>query len=97
VAANSLVSIAENKEVNFSIYPVPANDRINVQFGDNAKETTNLTITDVAGRIIYSGEFADARPGQIYTINSSDYAEGIYLLHVISAGNRITKKIVVRH
>ena len=97
VASNSLVSVAENKEVNFSIYPVPANDQINIQFGDNAKETTNLTITDVAGRIIYSGEFADARPGQIYTINSSDYAEGIYIMHVISDGISSTKKIVVRH
>jgi hypothetical protein len=62
---------ADIKEDNFSIYPLPANERINIQFGDNAKGTINLTITDVTGRVIYSGEYSDARPGQEYSINSS--------------------------
>ncbi len=97
VAANSLVSLSESKEVNFHIYPVPANDHINVQFGYKAKGTNNLTITDVTGRIIYSADFTETLPGQVHTINSSDFAEGMYLLNVISEGNRSTKKIVVRH
>jgi hypothetical protein len=97
VAANSLVSVAENEDVNFSIYPVPANDRINIQFGYNATEIISLNITDLTGRIIYSEDFNDSHQGQVHTINSSNYAEGMYLLHVISAGNRSTKKIVVRH
>ncbi len=97
VAANSLVSVAENKEVNFSVFPVPANDRINVQFGSDVTSSIKLNITDVTGRILYAEELIDPSPGKLHTINSSDYAEGIYLLHVISDGNRSTKKIVVRH
>ncbi|MFZ4548078.1 MAG: T9SS type A sorting domain-containing protein [Bacteroidales bacterium] len=97
VAANSLVSVAENKEVDFSVYPVPANDRINVQFGSNVLGTIKLNITDVTGRNLYAEELINPSPGQVHTINSSYYAEGIYLLHVISDGNRSTKKIVVRH
>jgi hypothetical protein len=97
VAANSLVSIAENKEVNFSIYPVPANDHINVQFGENDTEKVSLNITDVTGRIIYSGEFNDVHLGLVHTINISDFAEGIYIMHAISEGISSTKKIVVRH
>ena len=93
----SMVSADENKEVNFSIYPVPANYRINIQFGDNATGTLNMTITDITGRIIYSGDFSEVRPAQVHSINSTSYAEGVYLLHVVSAGKRSTKKIVVRH
>lgn len=42
--------------------PTPANDRINVQFGDNSGATIILTITDVSGWIRYSGEYNDVRP-----------------------------------
>ncbi|MBK6966528.1 MAG: hypothetical protein IPH20_22180 [Bacteroidales bacterium] len=65
-------SVAGSKEVNFSVYPVPANDRISIQFGDNAMGSINLTITDVTGRIIYSGEYSDVRPGQVYSISTSE-------------------------
>ncbi|MBK7174354.1 MAG: T9SS type A sorting domain-containing protein [Bacteroidales bacterium] len=96
-ASLSLSSLDENKEVNISIYPVPANDLINIQFGDNSNETINLTITDVTGRIIYSKEFSDVLPGQVHSINSTNYAEGMYLLNVISSGNKSTRKIVIQH
>jgi hypothetical protein len=97
VASISLVSVAENKKGDFSIYPVPADDRINVKFEDLAKETSNLNITDVTGRTIYSMNFSDAFQGQVHTINSANYAEGIYLMSVISGGIQYTRKIMVRH
>ena len=97
VASISLVSVAENKEVNFSVYPVPANDQINIQFGDNLKGIIRLTITDVTGRIIYSGDYSDIHNGQVHSINSSDFAEGFYLLNVFSEGNKSAQKIVIRH
>ncbi|MBK7031546.1 MAG: T9SS type A sorting domain-containing protein [Bacteroidales bacterium] len=96
-ASLSLSSLDENKEVNISIYPVPANDKINIQFGDNSNETINLTITDVTGRIIYSKQFSDVLPGQVHSINCTNYAEGMYLLNVISSGNKSTRKIVIQH
>jgi hypothetical protein len=96
-ASASLVSTGDISKSGFSVYPVPANDQINIQFGDNAKGTIKVTITDVTGRMIYSGDYSDARPDQEYSINSSNFAEGLYLLNVISAGIRSTKKIVVRH
>ncbi len=96
-ASLTSVSVADNKEVNFSIYPVPANDRINIQFGDNAKGMIKLTITDVTGRILYSEDYSDIQKGQVKSVNSSNLNEGMYLVNVISSGYRITKKIVVRH
>ncbi|NTW26072.1 MAG: T9SS type A sorting domain-containing protein [Lentimicrobium sp.] len=96
-ASASLVSTGDLSKSGFSVYPVPANDRINIQFGDNAEGTIKLTITDVAGRIIYSEEYSDIRQGQVKTVNSSNFNEGMYLLNVISSDSRITNKIVVRH
>jgi trimeric autotransporter adhesin len=96
-ASASLVSADNIRKTDLSVYPNPANDRISIQFGDNLEGTINLTITDVTGKIIYSGEYSDVRPGQVHSVNTSEYTEGIYLLNVISTDGRNTKKIVVRH
>ncbi|MBK9359156.1 MAG: T9SS type A sorting domain-containing protein [Bacteroidales bacterium] len=97
VASLSPVGIAGNMDVDFSIYPVPANDRINLQFDKNLKGTILLTITDITGRIIFSADYSGVPPGQVHSVSTSEYKEGIYLLNVISEESRSTKKIVVRH
>ncbi|NTW23572.1 MAG: T9SS type A sorting domain-containing protein [Lentimicrobium sp.] len=96
-ASASQVSVGEFSKSDFTVYPIPANDLINIQFEDNARGTIKLTIADVTGRIIHSEDYSDIRQGQVKTVDSSDFNEGMYLLNVISSDNRITKKIVVRH
>ncbi|MBK6966530.1 MAG: T9SS type A sorting domain-containing protein [Bacteroidales bacterium] len=96
-ASASLVSAGGIGKTGFSIYPVPANDQINIQFGDNTKGSIDLTITDVTGRIIYSAEYTDVFAGQALSINTSAYTEGMYLLNIVTSGERITKKFVIRH
>ncbi len=91
------VSISDKKNVNFSVYPVPANDLINIQFADTADGSVNLSITDLAGRVIYSRDYADVNAGQVYTFSTSEMAEGIYMLNVVSKDSKSTQKIVIRH
>lgn len=97
VASVSMVSVAENKAVGFNVYPVPASDRINIQLGENAKDKTDVVITDLTGRIIYTNQFDGSFTGQVLTINSSDFAEGLYLLNVFSANSKSTSKIMIKH
>jgi hypothetical protein len=97
VATNGVVSVSENKNLNFSIYPIPADERINVSVGENTTGMIRLIISDLTGRIVYSCDFNDVRPGQVLLINSRNFTEGIYGLQVISGENRSTKKIVIRH
>ncbi|NVO19219.1 MAG: T9SS type A sorting domain-containing protein [Bacteroidetes bacterium] len=97
VASVGLVSLPENKEVKFSLFPVPANDMINIKFGDNATGTFKLTITDIPGRVVYSGEYSDSGSGQLHSINCANFAEGMYLLTINSSEVQTTQKILVRH
>lgn len=97
VASAGFVSVAEKEMNNFTVYPVPSNDWINIQFGEISKQNVNVSIVDLTGRIIYSDESVIAYSGHVYSINSSNFAEGLYLLHIYSDGNRSIKKIVVRH
>ncbi|MBK6347298.1 MAG: T9SS type A sorting domain-containing protein [Bacteroidales bacterium] len=79
------------------IYPAPSNNRINSLFGNEVKVSILLNINDVTSRMIYSTEYNDIRQGQVYSVKTSEFNEGIYLLNVISADSRNTRKIVVRH
>jgi hypothetical protein len=97
VASNTLVSVTEGKVSDFGIYPNPADKQLNISFGKNISGMAKLKISDPTGRVVYSDEISDVRPGQVHTVNSSSFNEGMYLLQMISGENRITKKIFIQH
>jgi hypothetical protein len=96
VASNSIVSVSEKNDPDFTIYPIPADKQLNVSFGENITGNVMLTISDLAGRVVYSGEFRDVQPGQAETINIFTFKEGIYLLQLTSGKNNATRKIVIK-
>ena len=97
VATNSTVSVSENNELNFTIYPIPADKRLNVSFGENMTGKARLVISDLAGKTVYSEDLKDVRPGQMKSINSSGIKAGMYLLQVTSGGNNAVRKIMIQH
>jgi len=96
-ASLETVSVADNKEVNFSIYPNPANDNINFIHNEKNSGLVSIKITDLTGRNVFTGEFKNVQPGRVLTINSSGFSNGIYLIYIISGDKMGTRKIVVRH
>jgi len=96
VATNSIVSVFENKDPDFTIYPIPADKQLNVSFGESITGNARLTISDLAGRVVYSLALNDVRPGQVESINNLNFKEGIYLLHLTSGENSATRKIVIK-
>jgi hypothetical protein len=97
VASNAVVQVSENGSSDFNVYPNPANDLINISFSDKFNGQVNLSITDLAGREIYIVAFSEVNPGQVESISSTDFDEGMYLLHLQSGENRSTRKVVLRH
>jgi hypothetical protein len=95
-ASLETVSVADNKEVDFSIYPNPANDNINFIPNENNSGLVSIKITDLTGRNVFTGEFRNVQPGQVLTLNSSGFRNGIYLIYLISGDKMGTGKIVVR-
>jgi hypothetical protein len=93
---NSIVSVSERKDPDFTIYPIPADKQLNVSFGENITGKVRLIISDLTGRVVYSEAINDARPGQVQPINSQGFKDGMYLLQVSSGGNTVTRKIVIK-
>lgn len=96
VASNGIVSVSEKNEPDFTIYPIPADKQLNVSFGENIIGNARLILSDLTGRVVYSEEFRDVLPGQSETINILNFKEGIYLLHLSSGKNSVTRKIVIK-
>ena len=97
VTTSSLVSVSESYEANFSIYPSPADEQINVKFGESIIGMVRFTFSDLTGRTFYSGEINDAQQGQVQVINTAAFREGMYILTISNSGGKSTKKVVIRH
>jgi hypothetical protein len=55
-----------------------------------------MSISDLTGRVVYSEDFNDVRPGQVHPINSNCFKEGMYLLKVTSGEKSAVRKILIK-
>lgn len=76
----------------FVIFPNPSNGEFTVQFIDFTVTDYNITVTDVAGRIIYDATDS----GSKHTLDLMNVADGAYMLRITSNELQTTKTIVVR-
>ena len=89
------VSLASNdfvtNEIDFKIYPNPANNLINIAFSNsNFYSNSKFEIIDMLGRNVLTGILKNN------AIDISNLIEGIYNLKIIIDGKIVTKKIIIK-
>tara|TARA_Y100001968_G_scaffold331745_1_gene387494 strand:- start:747 stop:3746 length:3000 start_codon:yes stop_codon:yes gene_type:complete len=84
ILVNSFVSISEQSQVNFSLYPNPTNGLFTIKLGSFPAEKFSIRIVDVSGKLVSIQEF---EPTQLVEIDISDKAKGIYLMK-LSIGDK---------
>lgn len=88
----SVVSLKENnKSIEFELFPNPASSLLTVSSDQFANSTTNISISDVLGKVVLSTENKNAH--QI-NLNLSELSIGVYFLKVTSEGKSFVKKFV---
>ena len=83
------INIAAHDSSDFSVFPNPATDFINVEKLNNTSAKVNLF--DVAGKLIYANEMNDS----VLSI-PADTLNGIYFLEILQGDFRLFEKLVVR-
>jgi PKD repeat protein len=78
----------ENK---WLLYPVPANDVLMITGLTNEKH--DIEIFDMAGKMIFNSSLNS----QSFTINSSQWAEGVYVAKVISGSRVASRRFEIIH
>ena len=65
----------------FKTYPNPADGKFNISFFNENSHAMNLKVFDMNGREVYTKALVTAGT-QIVSINTSTYANGIYIIEL---------------
>ncbi len=80
----------DNFNVNFSVYPNPTVDVLNIKSLNNDFKVDNVSLFDYSGKSIYSNN-------KIESIRMNDFSKGVYFLRIESKeGKVLTKKIMLK-
>ena len=83
--------------VDMSVFPNPAGNKTTVSFELNNTADVNITVTDLAGRTVYTDDLGSIESGSSqFVINTSDLTNGIYSVNVSVNGVISTEKLVVK-
>ena len=74
-----------------NLFPNPANDHLTIALGSNNKKV-EVTISDITGKTVYTTTADDSDKIEV---NTSEFAEGIYIVQIQAGGFIGTKKLVV--
>jgi hypothetical protein len=88
----------EDNDASFgmNVYPNPAENEANISVSvENANVA--VTLTDLSGKVVYNNNLGTVNGTKNVTINTSNFANGIYMVGVNSNGNISTKKLVIRN
>jgi hypothetical protein len=76
------------------VYPVPANDKINIKFGPNIQVSKPIKVFDILGKEVLMLKSSNIKNGSIsQSVNSLQ--KGIYLIRIDVDGVIINKKFIV--
>lgn len=90
-SGNFSAAVNEISKLNINIYPNPAKESASINISE-INNASNIAVYDITGRIVYS----KAISGQKHiTINTSDYASGIYNVIINSGNETYTTKLSV--
>jgi len=78
-------------QLDFSIYPNPANDQVNLKIGSNS-ESVLFELRDINSRIISTKEIYSTS----YSFDVSEIESGVYFVSILSDKGRMTKTLIIR-
>jgi hypothetical protein len=89
--------VTEVQENNLSVFPNPASDKINLSFISLKTGAARIWMTDISGKLLsdlYSGKVQAGQTNQ-KTVNLSNYASGVYMIHFKTNDVIMTKKLIL--
>lgn len=90
-------SIAKNS-IQFLAFPNPAQDQLNIHYHLPNPQTTSLEISNSIGQVLWQQEYINQAAGeQQLSIPTTALSNGIYVIHLKTADQQLTHKIVIQH
>jgi hypothetical protein len=83
-----------NHEATVAIYPNPATDLINLQFGVVAEGVATVSVYNVAGQIVIQESLSNIN-NALYTLDTSALDAGMYVVAVDNGTERFQERVLV--
>ncbi len=80
---------------NMQLFPNPTSDMITLTYQSNDANNVNLVVTDVSGKVVINQVMGTQSGDQKTRVDLSDVQAGIYLVHLITDGVKLSEKVVV--
>ncbi len=78
-----------------TLYPVPAQNKLNIDLSWKTTQAATVIIADMAGRVVMTANVAAGQTS--VSLNVADLAAGIYMVNINGAEGQIVKQIAVAH
>lgn len=98
ISSKGSIGLSENIELNENIViaPNPASGIVYLKANFTSKKQIGVTVMDISGKTLLQENWQDAALGNDHQIDLSNFAEGVYLIHLESSNEITTKRIVIR-
>lgn len=97
VTSTDVVMVEQSSDLDYQLYPNPADDVMTYSFSCDRDEERFVSITDLSGRVVYSKVIGTRSGTNTFTFDVGSLATGTYLFEVKSESGEIVlgEKIVV--
>jgi len=93
----SNISIEESiLNTSLNVYPNPNNGEFRIDFDVEGLRNVEISISDIAGKIIYTNDLGKVSGTQREKVNLSDYAQGMYIVQLKSDDVVVSQKVSVQ-
>ena len=87
------LSVEGFNSIQFSMYPNPANEIVNVEFNTNVSNNINIHIFDLQGKLVLNSNSESESNG--IQLNISNLSKGMYFVELIGSDFKIIEKLIV--
>lgn len=84
---------AAARQLKLSCMPNPATDRVQLRIEGLPAPGGRLSVADINGRQVYAQALQAV---SVLPLNVADWAPGLYILTLTSAGKRVSERLVVQ-
>jgi hypothetical protein len=78
------------------MYPNPAKDNVQLAMTSDKRQELKMMVYDFAGRLIDSRELSLKQGTNVFSINTSQWKPGTYMVQLMTQTQTINKKLLIQ-
>jgi len=75
----------------FSVYPIPARDRLNIEYSAAEADEMNISVISITGKVLTTQTVTNQKGRNLFNIDSADLVSGTYILRIETGETQINK------